>query len=111
MHACVHACMHAFIHTYIHTYIHVMYYIYVYIYIHLDTTTHMDPGRFQDTEMQVVIVGAGRADLVAQTKATSLKIEPGGISFLREKWMAYITYIHVYIYIYTYIYIYVCMYK
>lgn len=25
---------------------------------------------FQDTEMQVVIVGAGRADLVAQTKAT-----------------------------------------
>ena len=24
----------------------------------------------QDTEMQVVIVGAGRADLVAQTKAT-----------------------------------------
>ncbi len=24
---------------------------------------------FQDTEMQVVIVGAGRADLVAQTKA------------------------------------------
>ena len=26
---------------------------------------------FQDTEMQVVIVGAGRADLVAQTKATA----------------------------------------
>ena len=26
------------------------------------------PHRFQDTEMQVVIVGAGRADLVAQTK-------------------------------------------
>ena len=48
--------------------------------------------------MQVVIVGAGRADLVAQTK---VGWDPGklqGSFLLLDKWMVYITYMQLYTY-------------
>ena len=69
----------------------------------------------QDTEMQVVIVGAGRADLVAQTKVgwacsenTSRVNESSPIDRTCGKCCEMLR-IYIYICMYVYVYIYICI--